>query len=86
MGGEAAGDGENCIEQWRHAMLFSGDPNAAVYHSESFGAIMGFVASNPNKFSVKQTDKALIVTVKGLETVFEALYVLGEWDTHRTAV
>jgi hypothetical protein len=47
---------------------------------------MGFVASNPNKFSVKQTDKALIVTVKGLETVFEALHVLGEWDTHRTAV
>jgi transcription-repair coupling factor (superfamily II helicase) len=65
---------------------FPGDPNAAVYHSESFGAIMGFVASNPNKFSVKQTDKALIVTVKGLETVFEALHVLGEWDTHRTAV
>jgi hypothetical protein len=24
--------------------------------------------------------------VKGLETVFEALHVLGEWDTHRTAV
>jgi hypothetical protein len=45
---------------------------------------MGFVASNPNKFSVKQTDKALIVSVKGIETVFEALHVLGEWDLHRT--
>jgi transcription-repair coupling factor (superfamily II helicase) len=65
---------------------FPGDPNATVYHSESFVAIMGFVASNPNKFSVKQTDKALIVTVKGLETVFEALHVLSEWDTHRTEI
>ena len=65
---------------------FHGDPNDAVYHSESFVAIMGFVASNPNKFSVKQTDKALIVTVKGLETVFEALHVLSEWDGHRNSV
>jgi transcription-repair coupling factor (superfamily II helicase) len=63
---------------------FPGDANAAVYHSDSFVAIMGFVASNPNKFSVKQTDKALIVSVKGIETVFEALHVLGEWDLHRT--
>ena len=63
---------------------FPGDPNAAVYHSDSFVAIMGFVASNPNKFSVKQTDKALIVSVKGVENVFESLHVLAEWDLHRT--
>lgn len=62
---------------------FPGDSNAAVYQSEAFVSIMGYVAGNPKKFSVKQTDKALIVTVDGVETVFEALYILDEWNTHR---
>ncbi|MDA1182437.1 MAG: hypothetical protein O3B82_02455, partial [Bacteroidetes bacterium] len=64
---------------------FPGDSNAAVYHSESFIAIMGFVANTPNKFSVKQTDKTLIVGVFGVDTVFEALHLLNEWNTHRSA-
>lgn len=64
---------------------FPGDSNAAVYHSESFIEIMGFVANNPNKFSVKQTDKTLIVGVFGVDTVFEALHLLNEWNTHRSA-
>lgn len=64
---------------------FPGDSNAAVYHSESFIAIMGFVAITPDKFTVKQTDKALIVGVRGVDTVFDALHLLNEWYTHRSA-
>jgi hypothetical protein len=55
-------------------------PNAAVYHSYVFVEMMGRIASQSGKFSMKQTDKALIVNVVGVENVFEALYVLeGLW-------
>ena len=59
---------------------FPGDPNAAVYQSEAFINIMGFVAATPDRFSVKQTDKALIVSVTRVDNVFEALHVLDLWS------
>ena len=59
---------------------FPGDPNAAVYQSECFVNIMGFVASQPDRFTVKQTDKALIVSVNRIDSVFEALAILHQWN------
>ena len=51
-------------------------PNAAVYHSDVFVKMMNKIATQPCKFSMKQTDKALIVNVSGVQNVFEALFVL----------
>jgi len=66
-------------------MYFPGDPAAAVYSSSAFGNMMQHVASNPNKFNMKQTDKALILTVRGVETIFEALAILADFDVVRIA-
>jgi transcription-repair coupling factor (superfamily II helicase) len=63
--------------------FFPQDPLAAVYQSEAFISLMGFVAQHAQKFNAKQTDKAFIVEALGVNTVFEALYVLGEWDEFR---
>lgn len=63
--------------------FFPQDPLAAVYQSDAFISMMGFVAQHPQKFNAKQTEKAFIVEVLGVKTVFEALYVLQEWDSHR---
>ncbi len=70
------------LSEMRMRCYFPGDPNAAVYQSDLFAAIMGFVAMNQSKFSVKQTDKALIVQVNQVDNIFEALHVLGEWKKH----
>lgn len=58
---------------------FPGDPNAAVYQSSAFSNIMGFVAENSQRFTVKQTEKALIVQVNGVQDIFQALHLLNEW-------
>jgi transcription-repair coupling factor (superfamily II helicase) len=64
------------LNDGRMRLYFPGDPNAAVYHSDVFVEMMGRIASQPGKFSMKQTEKALIVNVSGVQNVFEALYVL----------
>ena len=64
------------LNDGRMRLYFPGDPNAAVYHSDVFVDMMGRIASQPGKFSMKQTEKALIVNVSGVQNVFEALYVL----------
>ena len=64
------------LNDGRMRLYFPGDPHAAVYQSEAFVKMMGWIASQPGKFSMKQTDKALIVNVSGVGNVFEALYVL----------
>jgi transcription-repair coupling factor (superfamily II helicase) len=64
------------LNDGRMRLYFPGDPNAAVYHSDAFVQMMGSIASQPGKFSMKQTDKALIVNVSAVYNVFEALFVL----------
>ena len=64
------------LNDGRMRLYFPGDPNAAVYHSDAFVGIMNRIATQPGKFSMKQTDKALIVNVSGVQNVFEALFVL----------
>ncbi len=64
------------LKDRRMKLFFPGDPNAAIYQSEYFTRIMQFVADNPTKFNLKQTGKALILTVAGIEDVFSAMYVL----------
>ncbi len=59
-------------------LYFPGDPSAGIYASSAFDRIMQHVADSPHKYSLKQTDKALILTVRSTETVFEAIYVLSE--------
>lgn len=65
----------------RMRMYFPGDPAAAVYQSDAFVRLMGWIATQPGKFSMKQTEKALIVNVSGAGTVFEALYVLDQMQS-----
>jgi transcription-repair coupling factor (superfamily II helicase) len=64
------------LNDGRMRLYFPGDPNASVYHSDVFVEMMNRIATQPGKFSMKQTDKALIVNVTGVENVFEALFVL----------
>jgi len=58
---------------------FPSDSSAAIYQSAAFVTLMGFVASNPDKYMAKQTEKAFIIEVKGVTDVFQALYILNEW-------
>lgn len=60
-------------------MYFPGDSSAPVYSSEAFGRMMQHVADKPGKYSMKQTDKALITTVRGVESVFEAMAILDDF-------
>jgi len=59
-------------------VYFPGDPASAIYSSTAFDRIMQHVADSPQKYSIKQTDKALILTIRSVETVFESMFVLGE--------
>ncbi len=61
--------------------FFPGESSAAVYQSQSFGLLIGMLAQNPSKYNAKQTDKAFIVEVSGINDVFQALYELNEWKT-----
>jgi len=61
-------------------MYFPGDSAALVYSSNAFARMMQHVANSPNKFSMKQTDKALITQVRGVESVFEAMAVLADFE------
>lgn len=61
-------------------MYFPGDPAAAVYGSDAFAKMMQHVADSPNRYHMKQTDKALITTVRGVETVFEAMAILADFE------
>jgi transcription-repair coupling factor (superfamily II helicase) len=61
-------------------MYFPGDPSAAVYGSEAFARMMQHVADSPQRYSMKQTDKALITTVRGVESVFEAIAILSDFE------
>ncbi|MBL7810974.1 MAG: transcription-repair coupling factor [Bacteroidetes bacterium] len=62
-------------------LYFPGDPAAAIYSSTLFDRIMQHVAESPHKYILKQTDKALILTVRSVETVFEAIYVIQNMET-----
>jgi transcription-repair coupling factor (superfamily II helicase) len=57
---------------------FPGEASAAIYSSEAFDRIMQHVANAPQKYALKQTDKALILSVRGIETVFEANFILND--------
>lgn len=59
--------------------FFPGDAAAPVYQSEAFTMLIGMVATQPNKYNAKQTDKAFIIEVIGISDVFQALYELNEW-------
>ncbi len=59
--------------------FFPGDSAAPVYQTEAFSMLIGMVATQPNKYNAKQTDKAFIIEVVGISDVFQALYELNEW-------
>ena len=59
--------------------FFPGDAAAPVYQTEAFSLLIGMVATQPNKYNAKQTDKAFIIEVVGISDVFQALYELNEW-------
>lgn len=61
-------------------MYFPGDASAAVYGSDAFARMMQHVADSPKRFTMKQTHKALITTVRGVETVFEAIAILSDFE------
>jgi transcription-repair coupling factor (superfamily II helicase) len=67
-------------------MYFPGDPSAAVYSSEAFGRMMQHIANAPQKYSMKQTDKALILSVRGVESIFEAIAILADFEGVATEV
>lgn len=67
-------------------MYFPGDPAAAVYGSEAFARMMQHVADSPHRFAMKQTDKALITTVRGIESVFEAMAILEDFETAKVSL
>ena len=67
------------LSEDRMRCYFPGDPNAALYLSPVFAQIMGYVVENSSTFSVKQTEKALIVNVNRISNIFEALHVLDGW-------
>ena len=69
----------------RMRLYFPGEPSAPVYQSEAFGSMMGWIASQPGKFALKQTDKALIINVSQVQNVFEALFVLEQLKAAGTA-
>lgn len=58
--------------------FFPGDPAAAIYSSIEFDKMMGYIASNPTRCALKQTDKALILTITNINTVGEAIQFLGQ--------
>ena len=59
--------------------FYPGESSAAVYQSDSFSYLISMLAQNPKKYTAKQTDKAFIVEVLGVNDVFQALYELNEW-------
>jgi hypothetical protein len=61
-------------------MFFPGDPQAPIYGSQSFQLMLQFVATRPDKFLLKQTDKALILSALRVEDLHQALFVLDEME------
>jgi transcription-repair coupling factor (superfamily II helicase) len=61
-------------------MYFPADPQAPIYASESFQQMLQFVATRPDKFLLKQTDKALILSALRVEDLHQALFVLDEME------
>ena len=59
--------------------FYPGESSAAVYQSDSFSYLISMLAQNPKKYTAKQTEKAFIVEVLGVNDVFQALYELNEW-------
>lgn len=66
------------LQQSRLRLYFPSDQNAAIYQSEAFTRMMQHVANMPERYSMKQTDKALILNISRIDTVYEAMYLLAE--------
>ena len=59
-------------------LYFPGDENAPVFQSKAFEQLMQYVVNNPSKFSMKQTVKALILTINPVQNMAEAMDMLSQ--------
>lgn len=59
-------------------LYYPSDENAFVYKSDEFGRVLQFVMSQPNRFSMKQTQEQLILTIHAVDDIYEALGVLHD--------
>lgn len=62
----------------RMRCYFPADPGLPLYNSAEFDKIMNYIATHPNQCALKQTDKALILTITGINSIFSAIAMLNE--------
>ncbi len=59
-------------------LYFPSDENSALFDSLAFTKLLQYVASQPNKFELKQSSKTIILMVRSIQNINEAVEFLQE--------
>lgn len=76
--GKAMGFEKINLEKGILKIYFPSNEKAAIFDSASFMKLLQYVATNPSKFELKQTAKALILIVKSVSTISQASGLLED--------
>jgi transcription-repair coupling factor (superfamily II helicase) len=52
------------------------DPESSYYDSEVFAKVMGFIAKNPSRCSMRQLEKSILIQIKDVHSMYEATEVM----------
>ena len=76
--GKSMGFEKIVLEKQNMKIYFPADEKAAFYDSPAFSKILQYIATQPNKFEMKQTSKTIILWVKFIKNIREATEFLEE--------
>jgi transcription-repair coupling factor (superfamily II helicase) len=76
--GKSMGFEKIVLEKQNMKIYFPADEKAAFYDSPAFSKILQYIATQPNKFEMKQTSKTIILMVKSIKNIREATEFMEE--------
>lgn len=84
--GKEIGTEKITINNERMRLYLPGEQSAAIYQSDFFIQLMQHISSFPNKFSLKQTGKALIINIQPVSSIDMAINELQELNQLTTTL
>ena len=61
------------------------NPESAYYDSEIFAKVLGYAAQHPQRCSMRQLEKSMVIQIKGVKTMHEATGILRAMNEEKIA-
>lgn len=76
--GKAMGFEKIILSNNEMKIYFQSNPQSSYFASTAFQKILNYIALNPNKFNLKQSNQSLILKVRNIQNLSEAMQILTE--------